>query len=424
MKQFNITFLALSRSTDMEIKSETEIDEIMNDLLLIFASEIDYENFKINIESLQQNTEEFRNKIDTVVQKYKSSEPRIQQLNSYFKDLKDGEHFFLFPDANFSQEQRFQFYNYLSALESGSDYEKLTQDIDALFGVLRSKYEITAFDENTKSKIGVADKSKRICRFCNKSMTDGVTFRKIAHSISEALGNKKIITNDECDSCNEKFGSGIENHLILYLNLYRNIFGIKGKNGIPKLKGKNFEIENNGKIEIKHFLTEEEEKDENRDDFSATLETNQDIIGQNVYRTLSKYALSVIDREEIKYFTKTVQWINGEFDSHVLPKVALLTSYDLFSHHPKLVVYIRKDEDKSLPFAVAEFRFTFQTFVFIIPHSSEDEKDFSNDADYANFWDFFKHYNSVSNWTFKNMTDVTPRKFTMHLKFEQRKNDD
>lgn len=235
MKNLRITFLALSRTTEMEIKSENEIDSIVNDFLMVFAKEIDYENFKININSLQQNTEEFRTKIDDVVQKYKILEPKFNQINSYFKDLKDNEYFFVFPNTAISKEQCFRFFNYLSTLERNEDFEKMTKQIDNLFGVLMNSYEMFVFDENTRGKIGEPDKSKRICRYCNKTNPE-VSFKKVAHSISEALGNKKIITNDECDTCNEKFGTGIENDLILYLNLYRNFFGIKGKNGIPKLK--------------------------------------------------------------------------------------------------------------------------------------------------------------------------------------------
>ena len=148
-------------------------------------------------------------------------------------------------------------FNYLSALQKGEDFEKMTKEMDDLFGVLMDSYEMFAFNENTKNKIGELDKSKRVCRYCNKRSPE-VSFRKVAHSISEALGNKKIITNDECDACNEKFGKGIENDLILYLNLYRVFFGIRGKKGIPKFKGKNFEIENIETIKIKQILSDEE----------------------------------------------------------------------------------------------------------------------------------------------------------------------
>jgi hypothetical protein len=417
MTEFRITFLALSRTTELEIKSENEIEPIVNDLLMVFIKEIDYENFKISIESLQQNTTEFRTKIDAVVQKYNSYEPKIQQINSYFKDLKDSEHFFVFPNIKIPKEQSFQFYNYLSALEKNEDFEKITKQMDELFGILMNSYEMFAYDENTRNKIGEPDKSKRVCRFCNKTNGE-VSFKKVAHTISEALGNKKIITNDECDICNEKFGTGIENDLILYLNLYRSFFGIKGKNGIPKLKGRNFEIENKGTIEIKQYLTDEEIKDPNRDDFKLRLETTQNFTAQNVYKTLTKYALGVIDREQIANFSGTIEWLNGIKNIDQLPKVAMLTSYDLFSSHPKLMLYLRKTDDNKLPYAVAELRFTFLTFVYIIPSSNKDKTDFTQEDNFKCFWEFFKHYSSVPHWKFQKMNDNTAKPFAMNLNFE------
>lgn len=421
MTSLRISFLALSRSTDLEINSQSSIDEIVSDFFFAFAKEIDYENKKINIEQVQENTADLRNKIDSIVQKYKSSIPVINQLNTYFKDLKENEYFFFLINSNISSEQSFQLYNFLSALNNKQDFQVASNVMNELFGGLREKYDIIAFNENTRHKIGEPDKSKRICRFCNKKAGE-VTFKKIAHSISEALGNKKIITNDECDSCNEKFGTGIENDLILYLNLYRNVFGIKGKNGIPKLKGKNFEIQNNGngKIEISHFLNEEEEKDPYFNDFKVKLETNQNIVAQNIYRTLTKYALSVIDKQYLVNFKDTIRWINREFDSEKLPKVAMLTSYELFSHHPQLVVYRLKKEENKLPYAVAEFRFTFLTFVYIIPFSSMDSLDYTSDNDFNDFWKFFKHYSSVKGWKFSKMNDSVPRKFKMNLNFEMK----
>ena len=360
MKNFKLTFLALSRTTEMEIESENDISLILNDLLMAFAKEIDYENLKINIYYLQQNTEEFRAKINSVIQKYKTFEPKIQQINTYFKDLKDNEYFFIFPNDTIHKQQSFHLFNYLSALQKGEDFEKISKEIDELFGVLMDNYEMFAFDADRKNniKIGESDKSKRVCRYCNKKSPE-VSFKKVAHSISEALGNKKIITNDECDACNEKFGEGIENDLILYLNLYRVFFRIRGKNGIPKLKGKNFEIEikNEETITI-DILSDEEIAVSDCNDFQVRLETTEKITTQNIYKTLSKYALGVIDRTQIVNFKDTIEWINGKKNIDNLPKIAILTSYDLFSTHPKLTVYLRKSKDDKRPYAAAEFSFT------------------------------------------------------------------
>lgn len=418
MNKFRLSFLALSRSTNLEIESTISIDEITINLLQLFISRIDYENFKIEIESMQQNTDAFRIKLNDFVEKYKDAKPEIQQLNSYFKDLKNDEYFFVFPGI-VPKDQSYHLYNYLLALEQNEDYSKFSQQMDELFGHVRENYEMLAFDENTRNKIGERDKSKRICRYCNKDNSE-VKFRKVAHTISEALGNKKIITNDECDSCNEKFGSGIENDLILYLNLYRTVFGVKGKNGVPKLKGKNFEIENTGSIEIKQILTDDEINDPNRDDFKLRLETNQDVTAQNIYRTLSKYALGVIDREQIENFQETIEWINGNKSFESLPIIKMLLSYELFSTHPKMMVYLRKNDNYELPFAVVELRFTFLTFVYIIPKSSNDEKDFTNSKDYENFWNFFKHYSSLKNWKSIYLNDSVARKFVMNMNFEKR----
>ena len=423
MKNFKLTFLALSRTTEMEIESENDISLILNDLLMAFAKEIDYENLKINIYYLQQNTEEFRAKINSVIQKYKTFEPKIQQINTYFKDLKDNEYFFIFPNDTIHKQQSFHLFNYLSALQKGEDFEKISKEIDELFGVLMDNYEMFAFDADRKNniKIGESDKSKRVCRYCNKKSPE-VSFKKVAHSISEALGNKKIITNDECDACNEKFGEGIENDLILYLNLYRVFFRIRGKNGIPKLKGKNFEIEikNEETITI-DILSDEEIAVSDCNDFQVRLETTEKITTQNIYKTLSKYALGVIDRTQIVNFKDTIEWINGKKNIDNLPKIAILTSYDLFSTHPKLTVYLRKSKDDKLPYAVAEFRFTYLTFVYIIPNSNKDTTDFTQDNNFEYFWDFFKHYSSIQDWSFQKMNDNTIRPFVMNLNIGKNK---
>lgn len=310
-------------------------------------------------------------------------------------------------------------FNYLSALQKGEDFEKMTKEMDDLFGVLMDSYEMFAFNENTKNKIGELDKSKRVCRYCNKRSPE-VSFRKVAHSISEALGNKKIITNDECDACNEKFGEGIENDLILYLNLYRVFFRIRGKNGISKLKGKNFEIKNEETIKI-DILSDEEIAVSDCNDFQVRLKTTEKITTQNIYKTLSKYALGVIDRTQIVNFKDTIEWINGKRNIDNLPKVAILSSYDLFSTHPKLSVYLRKSEDNKLPYAVAEFRFTYLTFVYIIPNSNKDTTDFTQDDNFEYFWSFFKHYSSIQNWSFQKMNDNTVRPFVMNLNIGKNK---
>src|SRR5271155_817686 len=85
-------------------------------------------------------------------------------------------------------------------------------------------------------KVIVGDKRKpRTCRFCGKGAPE-VKFRKVAHAIPEALGNKSIQSAYECDTCNEFFGKGIENHLGNWSKPMRTFARIRGNSSVPTLK--------------------------------------------------------------------------------------------------------------------------------------------------------------------------------------------
>jgi len=417
MKSIRVEFIALSDSQGFLIESDKDISEFVKDLLLVFANKIDRDNFKANINMLQQNSADLGIAIGAIIDKYQTATLKIHQLRSYLKKLNEDEPFFFIVNTDLTKEQRSQFYDYLFAQDHNMDLETYSSQINSLFGELKRTYEIYAFDESTKSRIGERIKSQRVCRFCGKANGE-VTFKNAAHSISQALGNKKIITNDECDSCNARLGTVIEQDLIHYLDLYRNFFKVKGKRGVPKLKGKNFEMEHKERLEISHFLTEEEMNDPDRDPFKFRVDTSEKIATQNIYRALVKYALSVIDRDLIPHFRETISWINGATSAEELPRVAVLTTYGSFAAHPKLALYVRKTEDQALPYAVAEFRFTFLTFAYIIPMTSKDSTMFVKPVEFDHFWQFFKHYSSLTDWKFQQMNGEDKKPFTINLNFQ------
>lgn len=84
-------------------------------------------------------------------------------------------------------------------------------------------------------KVMLGDRKNRKCRFCSKTPPE-VTFRKVAHAIPEALGNKSIISAYECDTCNDFFGQGIENDLGNWSKPMRTFARIRGKSGVPTIK--------------------------------------------------------------------------------------------------------------------------------------------------------------------------------------------
>ena len=408
MPAIKISFLALSSGyISLEQKSNQEIKQIFNDLFFVFTSNINHKNYIITYNDLQQNTVEFRKKFSSFVQKYETVDPKIQQLNSYFQNLEDNEYFIFVLNSTLSIEYFIHYFQHLQALKDNVSPEIIERKIANNLEEIRKYYDISTFNALTKNRIGEYDKTKRICRFCNKSTPD-VTFRKVAHTISEALGNKKIITNDECDSCNEKFGTGIEDDFIVYLDLIRITNAIKGKNGIPKkIKGKNLEIETTGKqITIKQMRPVEIVNCPDFNDLNLRFEPNKKIKTQNIYRALVKYALGVIDKEYLVHFSETIEWVNGSKDFEKLPKIAVLTSSQSFLKHPQIIVALRKTDEKNLPYAIAEFGFTCWRFVYILPATNEDRYSFTTEEEYQKFWQFFKQYSSTPNWTFKTMNGV------------------
>ena len=56
---------------------------------------------------------------------------------------------------------------------------------------------------NEKMK-GLIPKTKRVCRFCKLKYGE-VYFKKDAHLISKLLGNKYLVSDFECDTCNGIF---------------------------------------------------------------------------------------------------------------------------------------------------------------------------------------------------------------------------
>src|SRR5690554_6222747 len=91
MTKIDFTFLSLSHSIDMSFESTTSIDEYANNFMLLFVKEedIDQVNHKINIQSLQQNTPELRQRIDDFVNHYKDINIKVFQLKSYFQKLSE-----------------------------------------------------------------------------------------------------------------------------------------------------------------------------------------------------------------------------------------------------------------------------------------------------------------------------------------------
>lgn len=424
--KIKITFVALSKTLSFEMTSDVPLDELLGEFALQFAKDIDYENKRVTIKPLQSNTPELRKNFKEFVDSYKAKEPKLNQLNEYFKSLEEDENFYLIVNHDVTTEGHINLSNHLSSIRDGLSFEAVKERIDSLFKELFLIYDIRGFDKNTKSSIGEKDKTKRVCRFCGLKAPE-VTFKGVAHAISEALGNKQIILNEECDTCNNK-SSKIEMDLINYLKFYNIFYGIKGKEKIPSVPydpvdpKRNFgaKYDPDKGMHLSYHPSAKDGTEEDKFPLNLSLDTNEFITDQNIYKTLCKYALSVIDTKDVPSFKKTIDWIDGKIDLPKLPKVGMLVTNSFFDKHPRLMIYVRKNDDKKLPHLVGELSFTALTFTFIIPLSDKDDRDFLLKTDYDFYWTTFKHYSNSQGWRFLDFSNNTKRELKIKLSFDVR----
>lgn len=87
-------------------------------------------------------------------------------------------------------------------------------------------------------------RSERKCIFCGN---ENAEFTKVAHAVSETIGNKSLISHFECDECNQNFGKMFEDDLGKYMLPYKIITKTFGKNNqlsfkdMPKEHGISYE---------------------------------------------------------------------------------------------------------------------------------------------------------------------------------------
>ncbi len=407
----------LSMTGDMAFVLQSYFIEHVEEFLTLFKHHVDHEQKVIWLEHVQQNSRDLRDRIDSYVKKYQSITPQVNKLKQIVSNMNEGEFYLLLPNQVFGTSQLMDYHIKLKSLNENVDSQPMSDQFRDLFGCVWRNYDTSSFGNSHRQTIGEPNKRKRVCRFCGRA-NPAVNFIRKAHAISEALGNKNLVLNEECDECNEHFGNGIERDLITYLDFFRSFYGITGKRGKPKLKGTNFTIrEGKNGVEI---LSSDVTSD-TQGLPSVELQIGQRIVLQNVYRALCKYALSVIDRENLQSYQKTIRWIRGESINTRVPKIATLLTYRFMEESPSIAIYLRKNCNTDLPHLVGEFRFTCLVFVFIVPLSLEDEKNFCNDTDFNSFWDCFKHYRKNEGWTFQNFSDENDRGLTINADFVKRK---
>lgn len=283
--------------------------------------------------------------------------------------------------------------------------------IEKMKSEIEVNYDIKVFDDKLSQPIGESDKAKRRCIFCDK--TGKELFKEKAHAISESLGNKSLVQNEECDECNCSFGSQIESEMARFLEFYRSMFRVSGKSGAPQKKSL-FEF-NDDVFSFKGrcFYS-------SGDQMAIAVDIPDKIIPQKLYKSLVKYMISLVGNSYRDKFVDTISWLKGGwYDENLLPQVAISFQKEMKKQQPWAVCYVRKNENKSLPKFVLEFHFLFFVFVVIVPYVVDEDISFSNDKDYQTFWNSFPCYKNSKGWFFENWKSNEPVDFKHILNFKK-----
>lgn len=228
-------------------------------------------------------------------------------------------------------------------------------------------------------KVVLGDKQKRRCRFCRKQ-APVVTFRKVAHAIPEALGNKSIETTYECDNCNEKFGSGIENDLGNWSKPMRTFARIRGKSGVPTLKrggdsGWRIEYDSAG-LSITAYEDDpffELDEANSRITFHLKRDPYTPVA---VLKAFMKIGLTLLPDEEVENFKEAIQWVQES--NHGIPFVDGSPVIYTFQPGPMpndlISVFIlrRKQDVAGVPYLFLVLGYGNETFQVMLPSRKHD----------------------------------------------------
>ena len=261
------------------------------------------------------------------------------------------------------------------------ELDKLNQEKhDAFFKV----YEYQNHASTDLAELTVVGGDSKFCRFCFKS-APVVTFKKLAHVIPQAVGNRYLVSLFECDSCNESF-SKCELSFTSYMSVFRALARVKNYNKKKKHvrhKEPNVSIESNDKgLEI--FLEGNHPEILHLDKNTRQLILNVTLppyIPIDVYRVFVKVGLSLIDQSEMKSFEKAFWFLLNSSQDYKLQKFAYCQTYvtsvpgPAIYRQPHVTLYTKKNEfkDSLHPQKVMIFFFANHNWQINLPFNANDD---------------------------------------------------
>ena len=359
--------------------------------------------------------------------------PEFHGVVQSIKNEPENSFFMIFHLGNgqpFPQEQFDKIDLYVDAIHRVENIEKLElnelpmDEINKLYQMyieyykdhlnpFEELYAYTSIKSNSKvtTKISSQEGAEvKRCRFCFKDSTK-ITFKKKAHAISRGLGNISIFCLDECDECNEHFGTTIENDLMAFLSVQR----MSVVNKALEVPYENLKLKNDGNITVIENISEAIV--EHEDFAELTLEPKEKFIPKNLYKALCKVALSIISEQaDLDSLQDTIKWVRStELTSHdSLMNIGLFHELNA-ELHVKIHMWTRKGDDKNLPFKIIRLEIGQTSILYALPFASNQNSGLDLES-LINKLKIFKHKEIA--W--KSVEDVHPIKIKTTLRIPRK----
>jgi hypothetical protein len=240
---------------------------------------------------------------------------------------------------------------------------------------------VSAYPLSATKKQHIGKAKPRKCRYCHRDASR-TTFKQEAHAVPECLGNKTLISYDECDDCNDLFSRTFEHHLDLMTRPWRTYFGIKGKKKIPtyKVRSGTTRIDHNAH---KHRIRISDPENNIKFTDDATNKTrNVEIpcdpfIPVEVFRALTKIGLAILPSRFFGEYGPAFKWLREPLERTPAAVSRFAKCWMCYSpipfQNPVAAVFRRRSSTDPLPASVCMFSTFNLMLLYAIPLSVRDD---------------------------------------------------
>ena len=383
-----ISFLIITVSRVRHFHFCCTIEQAQDVLTLIGRKPIEWFDNTLHRKMLVYD-DAFINELEDFATRHGSPDnPMPFNLMRFMKNyLKEGEPFYMFRMDNglnfLTQIDITHAALQLQEKKANKEKDSIWNEYKDAIETLLKDYELSVLGSDN---INIGKKTDdRVCRFCGKTKAGGATFKKVAHAISEGLGNKTLKCTEECDQCNARLADVEDNLSVGYLGIKRSILGSKGKGGVKSVGGQNFVLDAK-----KHqmILSEKTLIEDLGKQLKVKLEGRELFTMQGLYKALVKVVIDLVDGELLHHFRNTIQWINDKLVAEEFPPIRQYYSESIYAQ-PIIEIYIRKsiDDIEKGPYCFANLFVCDLILQFVVPFVDVDKGMMKSADMVAPYWD-------------------------------------